>query len=180
MRLKIFGFVFLCLLLFVSTGSKLYFPKAEVIIQEDPEITEQKAKQRNSMKDIASIATALADYITDHGVSPEQDGTYDENIEFCKALAPFYIRNLPIYDGWGNPFRVYCGEACNDVYRGITGCDYRDFIVVSYGRDGEKEDWEYDPTNSAAGLYELVTLDDFDKDIVMWNGSFVRAPRLRR
>jgi len=180
MRLKILGFVCGCLLLFVSSGSRFNHAKAEAIIQEDPAIAEQKSKQKYSMKEIVSIATALADYITDHGIAPEQDGTYDENIEFCKVLAPFYIRNLPIYDGWGNPFRVYCGEACNGIYRGITGCDYRDFIVVSYGRDGKKEDWEYDPNNPAAGLYELVTLDDFDKDIVMWNGSLIRVPRPRR
>jgi len=179
MKLKFLGFVFLCLLLFVSSGLKLNHAKANAIIQEDPEITEQKQKQRISMKEIATIATALADYIKDHGVAPEQDGTYDENSEFCKALAPFYVRNLPIYDGWFNAYRVYCGEACNGKY-GISGCGPDDFVIVSLGRDGEKEGWEYGRYNPAAGLYELVTLDDFDKDIVMWNGSWIRAPIPRR
>ena len=179
MKLKFLGFVFLCLLLFVSSGLKLNHAKANAIIQEDPEINEQKSKQKNSMKDIVTIATALADYITDHGVAPEQEGTFDENVEFQKALSPFYVRNLPINDGWFNAYRVYCGEACNGKY-GISGCGLDDFVVVSYGRDGEKEDWEFDRKNPKAGLYVPETLDDFDKDIVRWNGSWVRAPDFRR
>ena len=180
MRLKILGFVCVCLLLFVSSGSKFNHAKARAIIQEDPEVTEQKVKQRNSMKDMVTIAGSIADFVTDNGITPEQDGTYDENSEFYKALSPFYVKVLPIKDNWGNNFRVYCGEACNGIYRGITGCNSRDFIIVSFGRNGKKEDWEYNRKNSAAGIYELETLDDFDKDIVVWNGSFVRAPKPKR
>jgi len=168
MRLKFLGFVLACLLLFIISESKINHAKVEAITQEDQEMTVQKVKQRNSMKDIVSITTALADYVTDHGIAPKQDGTYDENSEFCKALSPFYIRNPPIYDGWGNPFRVYCGEACNGTYRGVEGCDPGHFMVVSFGRDGEKEDWEYDHKNSAAGLYELKILDDFEVATETW------------
>ena len=179
MRIKILGFVLVFLLLFVNSGVKLNHAKDAAIIQEDPEVAEQKGKLRNSMKDIVTVTTALADYITDHGIAPEQNGTYDENIEFCKALSPFYVRNLPIYDGWGNPIRVYCGEACNGKY-GISGCGPDDIVVVSYGRDGKKEDWEFDPSNPGAGLYAVEFLDDFNKDIIMWNGSWIRAPMPRR
>ncbi len=179
MRLKILGIVCVCLLLFVSSGSKFNYAKAEVIIQEDPKMAKQKEKQIMTMKEIVALTTALADYVTDNGIAPEQDGTYDENTEFCKALAPFYIRNLPIYDAWGNNYIVYCREACNGKY-GISGCTSDEFVVISYGRDGKKEDWEFVPYNPAAGLFVLETLDDFDKDIVMWNGSWMRAPRPRR
>jgi len=180
MRLKFLGFVLVCLLLFIISESKINHAKAEAITQEDPEITVQKVKQRNSMLDIVTIATALADYVTDNGIAPEQAGALDENIEFYKTLAPFYVRNLPIYDGWGNTIRVYCGEACNGIYSGITGCISDDFVIVSYGRDGKKEDWEYNPQNREAGYYVLETLDDFDKDIVSWNGAWIRAPKPRR
>ncbi len=179
MRSKILCIICLCLLLFVSSGSKFNYAKAEAIIQEVPEMTKQKSKQIMTMKEIVTITTALLDYVTDFGIAPEQDGTYDENTEFCRALAPFYIRNLPIHDGWGNNYIVYCGEACNGKY-GISGCTSDDIVVVSYGRDGKKEDWEFVPYNPSAGLYELETLDDFDKDIVMWNGSWVRVPRPKR
>ena len=179
MRLKILGILCVSLLLFVSSGSKFNDAKAEAIIQEDPKMAEQKKKQIMTMKEITVITTALADYISDNGIAPEQDGTFDENTEFCRALAPFYVRNLPIYDGWGNNYIVYCREACNGKY-GISGCTSDDIVVISYGRDGKKEDWEFVPYYSAAGLYTLETLDDVDKDIVMWNGSWVRAPRPKR
>jgi|GEM_PF-2281487 len=179
MRLKILGFAFACLLLLISSASKFNHAKAEaIIIQEDPQMTKQRDLQRISMKEITVVCTALADYITDFGIAPKQDGTYDENLELCKALAPFYVRNLPVYDGWGNAYRVYCGEACNGKY-GIFGCGLDDFLVVSYGRDRMKEDWRFDPGNPEAGLYELNNLDDFDKDLIIWNGSWVRAPKLK-
>lgn len=179
MRLKILGIICVCLLLFVNSGSKFNYANAKAIIQEDPEMAAQKKKQIMTMKEIVTITTALADYVTDFGIAPEQDGTYAENTEFCRALAPFYIRNLPIYDAWGNNYIVYCREARNGKY-GISGCTSDDIVVISYGRDGKKEDWEFVPYNPGAGLYELEALDDFDKDIVMWNGSWVRVPRPKR
>lgn len=176
MKLKILAGVSVCLFLFVAGGVQFSRAKAAAFIQEDPEITELKRKQMFSMKDIGTIATALADYVTDNGVLPEQDGLYDENFEFIKALSPYYVRNLPLHDGWGNPYRVYCGEACNGKY-GISGCGPDDFVVVSYGRDKKKEDFEFDPIDPGAGLFEIESADDFDKDLIMWNGSWVRAPR---
>ncbi len=180
MKLKILAFVFVGLLLFVSSGLEFSHAKAEATIQEDTEIAEQKIKQKDTMKDIATITTGIADYVTDHGVAPKQDGTYDENSEFYNSLYLYYLKVVPIYDGWGNNIRVYCGGACNGIYKGISGCTSDDVVVVSYGRDGKKEDWEFDLKNPAAGLYLPETLDDFDKDIVMWNGSWIRAPELRR
>jgi hypothetical protein len=59
MRLKFLGFVLVCLLLFIISESKINHAKAEAITQEDQEMTVQKVKQRNSMKDIVSITTAL-------------------------------------------------------------------------------------------------------------------------
>ena len=180
MRLKILGFVFVCLLLFVSSGLKLSHAKAEAANQEDTEITEQKIKQKNTMKDIATITSGIADYVTDFGVPPKQDGIYDENSEFYNALYLYYLKVVPVKDEWGNNIRVYCGEACNGIYKGISGCTSDDVVVVSYGRDGKKEDWKFGRKNPAAGLYLPETLDDFDKDLVMWNGSFIRAPDPRR
>ena len=55
----------------------------------------------------------------------------------------------------------------------------RDFIIISYGRDGKKENWKYDSKNLAAGLYEVKAEDDFDKDLVMRSGTWIRAPKLK-
>ena len=56
-------------------------------------------------------------------------------------------------------------------------CGMDDFIVVSLGRDGIMEDWEFDENAPESGLFVLTGMDDFNKDIVMWNGSWIRATR---
>jgi hypothetical protein len=179
MKSRILASVGVCLFLFTVGG--ILFSRANTTspIQEDPEITELKEKLKYNMKDISVITTAMADYITDGNVLPKQDGIYDENSELYKKLSPFYVKVLPIKDTWGNNYRVYCGEACNGKY-GISRCGADDFVVVSYGRDGKKEDFEFISYNPGAGLFEIESVDDFDKDLIMWNGSWVRAPRPKR
>ncbi len=51
MRLKILGFICVCLLLFVSSGSKFNYAKAEAIIQEDPEMVRQKKTNNDHERD---------------------------------------------------------------------------------------------------------------------------------
>jgi len=130
----------------------------------------------DSMKDITVISTAVTDYVTDNGITPKQDGNYDRNSSFYKALSPFYVKELPIKDGWGNNYLVYCGKACDEQF-GFPGNRPDYFIVVSYGRDGKKEDWKFDPGNPEAGLIEMKTEDDFNIDIIMWKSYWIRAPR---
>lgn len=139
----------------------------------------EPSRLKKSMRDITVISTALADYVTDNGIVPKQDGNYDRNSSFYKALSPFYVKRLPIKDGWGNNYFVYCGRACNGQL-GFSGRRSDYFIVVSYGRDGKKEDWKFDPRNPEAGLIKMKTEDDFTMDLIMWNGSWIRAPRTRR
>jgi hypothetical protein len=140
---------------------------------------EEKQIQMRAMKDIAVISTGIALFIKKNGYAPKQDGTYDEKSNFYIALSPFYIKHikdLPIKDPWGNNYRVYCGKACNGKY-GITDSGIDDFIVCSYGLDGEKEVWEFDPSNPEAGLFIVEELSDLNKDLVMWDGSWIRAPK---
>ena len=107
---------------------------AETIINLIAQQSEE-GNQIIAMKDIGTISTALADYITDNGITPTQDGIYDENSEFYKALCPYYLESFPTKDPWGNNYLVYCGKAGNGKY-GIIDCASDDFIVVSYGKDG--------------------------------------------
>ncbi len=149
------------------------------ISKETPESAE-KERQLKTMKDIELVNHALSDYVTDYGVAPQQAGQYERASEFHKKLSPFYIRTLPFKDGWGNNFHVYTGKACNGIYDGIKGCTDRDTIVISFGRDGRKENWKYNPKDPEAGIYELTSDKDFDKDFVMWNGKPIRAPRTKK
>ena len=140
------------------------------------DLATQKDKQMISMKDIATISVAISDYVTDHGAPPKQSGAFDKNGTFYKALSPFYIKIVPGHDGWGNDLLVFSGKACNGVYEGIKGCTDKDFIIVSFGKDGKKDRWKYNSKNPGAGLYELESLDDFDRDLIMWNGTWIKAP----
>lgn len=147
----------------------------QLISKEDP-LAGEKDRQLMSMKNMATISTAISDHVTDTGVPPKQAGVYDMKSEFYSSLSPFYVKVVHIKDNWGNNFLVFSGKACNDVYEGIKGCTEKDFIIISYGKDGKKEHWKYDTKNPEAGLYELKSIDDFNKDLIMWNGTWIRAP----
>jgi general secretion pathway protein G len=53
----------------------------------------QKAKQKGTMKDINTIATAITDWITDKGFAPDwSSGPIDsDNATIVTDLSPFYI-----------------------------------------------------------------------------------------
>lgn len=139
-----------------------------------------QAKQLNSMRDVTFINQAMTDYLTDSCVPPKQSGTYTRGGEFDKTLSPFYIKTLPISDKWESNYRVYGGKACTGVYDGIEDCSDKDIVIVSYGRDGKKENWTYNPKKPEAGLYELKSDKDYDKDLVIWNGKWIRAPQVAK
>lgn len=136
----------------------------------------QKAKQKTVMKDIGTICTALADYVTDNGTTPVQNGTYDASAAFYDALSPFYIKVMPINDQWGNPYNAYCGDDVNGNY-GIAGAAGDDFLVSSWGRDKMVEGFSFDDSQPESGLFVVNQMDHFNRDLIMWNGSWIRAPR---
>ncbi len=136
----------------------------------------QKAKQKSSMKDIVVISTAVTDYVTDNGVTPTQDGNYTASSAFYTGLSPFYVKVLPLTDQWGTLYNAYCGTACDGNY-GIGGAAGDDFVIASYGRAGAAEGFSFSSTDPEAGLYVVSQSAHFNRDLVMWNGSWIRAPR---
>jgi len=145
----------------------------------------QKAKQKGTIKDINTIATGLMDYVTDKGMAPagasgQLTGSSDAVVT---ALQGFYLKTFPVRDQWGHFFYVYTGEQCGGNDFGITlpttetawGDDA--FIVGSSGRNESTNDVTYDATNPAKNLYEVNSMQDFNKEIVNWNGSVVIGPR---
>jgi type II secretion system protein G len=137
----------------------------------------QKAKQKGTMKDITTISTALADYVTDNGRGPTFSGPIDAT--FQAFVSPFYIKVCPTNDQWGTPFNIDSGQAAGGTVRGcdITGLD--DFVVVSYGRDGVTDGVDYDPATPEAAMYRITQMSDFQFDLIMFNGSWVRCPETR-
>lgn len=135
----------------------------------------QKAKIRGTQKDINVIAMAVAGYISEKATPPAANGAMNNAV--IAALSPLYLKALPDTDQWGNPFMVYTGANCIGQY-GIESAGIDDFLVASYGRGGAQESsFSYDAALPDAGLYSITAVSDFDKDLVNFNGSFIRGPR---
>jgi len=137
----------------------------------------QKARQKGTMKDIASISTALTDYVTDRGVGPIKEGLLVVNGVIPLALSPFYLKVCPTKDQWGNFFWVASGQDDGYAIRGCTFAGKDDFIVASLGRDNAGDGWDYLPAAPESGYYQVTSMDDFKLDLIMWNGSWVRVPK---
>ncbi len=144
----------------------------------------QKAKQKGSMKDIMTIATALTDHITDNGIVPISGGAYTVGSEVYDALCPFYVRVLPINDQWGTGYLIFCRDAAQGAWNAsysVSGAFGNDeFVVGSYGRDAAASlDFLYDPANPGAGFYVIENLPSFNNDLANWNGSWIVGPQTR-
>jgi type II secretion system protein G len=139
----------------------------------------QKSKQKSTMKDILSIATAASDFVLDNGEwTINQSGDIDPSCDFVQAITPFYIKFCPVVDHWGEAYKVYVGFqiAVRNIQPEDVGTD--DFLIESYGRDGAEDGWVYDPADPSNDYYTVDSWPAFKFDIVNWNGSWIRAPRV--
>ena len=138
-----------------------------------------KTKVRGTMRDISMIATAITDYITDHGVLADQNGQLTSVNTFIQSISPFYLKVFPLNDQWANGFWVYTGSNVGGQ-RGINAADVGsdDYLVYSQGKDKANDAFSYNSSNPAAGIYELGTNAAFNYDLICWNGQWVRAPRV--
>src|SRR5688500_8442027 len=79
----------------------------------------QRSKQKRTMADIRSIATAWEARATDvnsyaaAGFSFPAD---DYTGSLSTKLSPTYIKSLPTKDGWENPYEFRTTSAIGDVY----------------------------------------------------------------
>jgi len=134
----------------------------------------QRAKVRGTQRDLAQMASWIAEYITDKAIPFTQTG--DVSTAMTAALVPLYTKVLPTKDQWGTGYKVYTGTAADGNY-GITGSAADDFLVVSYGRGGLLESWTYNASSPDGGFYEISVMADFQKDLIDFNGQFIRCPR---
>jgi prepilin-type N-terminal cleavage/methylation domain-containing protein len=139
----------------------------------------QKSKQKSTMKDIMTIATAAMDCAADKGDwEISQSGDIQADSEFVQILAPFYLKLCPVSDNWGEPYKVYLGNSA--AIRGIDSDEISgdDFVIESYGMDSQSDGWAFDPMNPELGYYTVDSWASFRNDLVNWNGSWIRVPRV--
>lgn len=147
-----------------------------MIVIPSARVSISRARTKSTMKNTSAISRALSDYIVDNGQAPSQNGTYNATSSLYLALSPFYIKVLPTQDQWGNDFRIWCRDSADGVY-GISESGNEDFLIASFGRDRTQEgDFTFNKLLPEDGFYFLRQMSDFNKDLVMWNGAWIRRP----
>jgi general secretion pathway protein G len=124
----------------------------------------QRSRQKRSMADMRTIATAWEARATDtNGYSAAgvaitwPDPTKDVGV-LEASLTPTYMKKFPLYDGWGVRFQV--------------GNSNRSYAIESLGADGPEGG---DQNNGTSALSPVIT-GDFDCDMIYSNGNFVIYP----
>jgi type II secretion system protein G len=125
----------------------------------------QRGRQKKSMADKRTIATAIESYAVEYNVYPTGacDGglyTQDTATKLTTAsfavLQPSYIAKVPINDGWGSAFAY------------VTDTNQANYRIECWGRDGLTQGG---PTTAVCG-----TTHDFNDDILYADGTFIQWP----
>lgn len=133
------------------------------------------ATDRSTMTDMLMFERAIRRFVEANGRPPANpNGLVQYNKPFFRDLLPYLDFVRPV-DWWGYNYWIWTGPG-NRAY-GLTTDKDTDTIIVSTARRGGRETWVYDPARPEGGLYEIRSAGDFEKDIVLWNGRFIRAPK---
>jgi len=108
-----------------------------------------RGRQKRSMADMRTIATAVEAYSVDNSLYPISVATA---VTMENHISPTYLKNMPNEDGWRHSFHMY------------TDAIGKNYTLISYGRDNGS-------SSTAAGAQS-----DFDNDIVYSNGLFWAWP----
>ena len=122
----------------------------------------QRGKQKRTMADMRTLATAIESYNADNSTYPTAacpntipETTGALNSSSFTVLRPTYIQP-PFTDGWRNP-----------LHYGVDQGNY-EYNISSFGRDGVQD--------APVASLPCGTTTDFNNDIVYSNGTFVQYP----
>jgi type II secretion system protein G len=133
----------------------------------------QRSKQKRTMADMRTIATAWEARATDMnkynaagGISAITNCSKEiDGGDLSGALSPTYIKLLPKKDGWGNPLKFYADEDFGSTSPAQA------YLIWSAAKDGSSDGstgWETSATGGATTA--------FNNDIIYGNGSFLQYP----
>jgi general secretion pathway protein G len=109
-----------------------------------------RGRQKRTMADMRTIATAIEAYAVDNSFYPRNVSTSGGMEDH---ISPTYLKNMPNNDGWRNPF-LFTSDANGATY-----------TIQSTGRDAADN-----------GCTANTVTQDFDCDICYSAGSFVQFP----
>ena len=120
----------------------------------------QRGKQKRTMSDMRTLATAVEAYAVDNNSYPAaacNPGVFTASgvqlaTDSFTNLTPTYLGEVPAADGWGN-FMVYALNGTTNQY-----------MIRSYGRD------------NTATVLVCGTTTNFNDDIVYADGTFIQWP----
>ena len=133
------------------------------------------ATLRATMTDMEMWSRAIERYAIDHGAAPTNPNgrlTYKKPI--LRELLP-YLERVRITDPWGFGYWIWTKAGIDEF--GIRTTGPGDFLIVSMGKKERREGWTFDPQRPRSGLFEVRQAEDFEKNIVLWNGRIVRGPK---
>ena len=108
-----------------------------------------RGRQKRSMADMRTIATAIGTYATDMNYYPRGMA----NLGAMEVhLVPVYLRRMPAKDGWGT------------IYPATTDAQGEHYTIISYGKDKTTDGFVGGETTG------------FDSDIYHQDGMFVQWP----
>ena len=110
--------------------------------------TVDEARERRTLADIRTIATAVEARATDENRYPPSS-TMEQ---FAQLLEPKYVRSLPRKDAWGNEFRF------------IGAADGRHYRIISAGPDGKIDSGNVTTSGFASA----------NDDILFQDGQFIK------
>lgn len=111
----------------------------------------QRGKQKRTMADIRSVATAVEAFAVDNNRYPDSASAVSV---ITTDVEPRYIKKLPTVDAWTVEF---------DYESSPTGTAQA-YTLQSYGKDGTEESGYAGPTTN------------FNNDIIFSQGSFIEYP----
>lgn len=134
----------------------------------------QKAKQKRTMSDMRTVATAWEARATDlnrynaaGALSVLASCSNDVTVpQLSAALVPTYIKLMPADDGWGNKWRLRLDQAFGALPSAA------DYVIWSAGRNGTPSGGGFEATSSSPG----GATTNFNDDIIFSAGVFVQYP----
>jgi general secretion pathway protein G len=125
----------------------------------------QRAKQKRTMADVRTIATAWEARATDVNRYSAAGALVLPTVTLSNdtmdiILSPTYIKSLPKNDGWNNAWIYQADQAIGSATAA------QQYAITSYGRDGK-----------SSGVPAAVgSTTNFDCDIIYSQGGFLQYP----